>query len=83
MVSTNAIAAILILFIQSHVCTVTDHGISNIETTLEEGLQDIPPLVGEIQERLESEWMCVCLCVCVCVCYCHDADSSNGVDCCC
>lgn len=34
---------------------VIDHGVSNIEITLEEGLQDIPPLVGEIQERLQSE----------------------------
>ena len=34
---------------------VIDHGVSNVEITLEEGLQDIPPLVGEIQERLQSE----------------------------
>lgn len=35
---------------------VIDHGVSNVEITLEEGLQDIPPLVGEIQERLQSEF---------------------------
>ena len=41
----------------SHVShTVIDHGVSNIEITLEEGLQDIPPLVGEIQERLQSKF---------------------------
>lgn len=37
----------------SHI--VIDHGVSNVEITLEEGLQDIPPLVGEIQERLQSK----------------------------
>ena len=54
-------AIALLSFILSHICTVTDHGVSNIEITLEEGLQDIPPLVGEIQERLQSERVCMCL----------------------
>ena len=45
-------------FLHSILCyshLVIDHGVSNIEITLEEGLQDIPPLVGEIQERLQSK----------------------------
>lgn len=41
-----------------HTHIVIDHGMSNIEITLEEGLQDIPPLVGEIQERLQSKMSC-------------------------
>lgn len=33
---------------------VIDHGVSQIELTMEEALQDIPPLVHDIQERLKG-----------------------------
>ena len=34
--------------------TVIDHGVSQIELTMEDALQDIPPLVHDIQERLKG-----------------------------
>ena len=34
--------------------SVIDHGISQIELMMEEALQDIPPLVHDIQERLKG-----------------------------
>ena len=33
---------------------VIDHGIASVELIMEEALQDIPPLVHDIQERLKS-----------------------------
>ena len=35
-----------------HTHTVIDHGIASVEMLMEEALQDIPPLVKDIQERL-------------------------------
>ena len=32
--------------------TVIDHGVASVEMLMEEALQDIPPLVKDIQERL-------------------------------
>lgn len=34
--------------------SVIDHGIAEVELTMEDALQDIPPLVGDIQERLKG-----------------------------
>ena len=34
---------------------VTDHGTANVELVMEEALQDIPPLLHDIQERLKCE----------------------------
>lgn len=31
-----------------------DHGIASVELIMEEALQDIPPLIHDIQERLKS-----------------------------
>lgn len=36
-------------------CSVTDHGTANVELVMEEALQDIPPLLHDIQERLRCE----------------------------
>ena len=36
---------------------VIDHGIASIEIVMEEALQDIPPLVFDIQERLRGMQM--------------------------
>ena len=33
---------------------VIDHGIASVELIMEEALQDIPPLVHDIQERLKG-----------------------------
>lgn len=33
---------------------VIDHGIAQVELTMEDALQDIPPLVHDIQERLKG-----------------------------
>ena len=34
---------------------VIDHGIASVELVMEEALQDIPPLVHDIQERLKGK----------------------------
>ena len=42
--------------------TVIDHGMASVELLLDEALQDIPPLVKDIQERLRrtSQQTTVC-----------------------
>lgn len=47
-----AVCGILIGVLLS--CAVVDHGIAKVELIMEEALQDIPPLVHDIQERLKS-----------------------------
>ena len=42
------------LFESLHSVSVIDHGISKIEILMEEALQDVPPLVHDIQERLKG-----------------------------
>ena len=37
------------------VFAVIDHGVAGIELIMEEALQDIPPLVHDIQERLKGQ----------------------------
>lgn len=37
------------------IIAVIDHGIASIELVMEEALQDIPPLVHDIQERLKGK----------------------------
>ena len=34
---------------------MTDHGTANVELVMEEAVQDIPPLLHDIQERLRCE----------------------------
>lgn len=43
--------ATFVLFYRS---VVIDHGVASVELIMEEALQDIPPLVHDIQERLKG-----------------------------
>ena len=42
------------IIVMSLILVVIDHGVAQVEMTMEDALQDIPPLVHDIQERLRG-----------------------------